>query len=207
MTGRRPSCRRTFDGSALWPETTDGQCSLSGSGRHSSSSGSDAYRPFRRIQDGWKINHTHEYQAWKKRKFSIWNFCSQHRHNLRICNTRRVPLTWINSLHKEMAGIKTRSCFLCPSLIRNLSQPNNTSGSVSCPEGNLILFFKWLLSCFHNVEISTTTSSISPFIYHKIHYGISMLIVCGVSLMSGQLITELFPDCLKVMLFGLKCLT
>ena len=65
------------------------------------------------------------------------HFCST-QDDLRICNTRRVPLTWINSLHKEMAGIKTRSCFLCPSLIRNLSQPNNTSGSVSCPEGKFV---------------------------------------------------------------------
>ena len=29
------------------------------------------------------------------------------------------------------------------------------------------------------------------------------LFVCGISLTSGQVITELFPDCLKVMLFAL----
>ena len=30
------------------------------------------------------------------------------------------------------------------------------------------------------------------------------LFVCGISSMSGQCITELFPDCLKVMLFALS---
>ena len=47
---------------------------------------------------------------------------------------------------------------------------------------------------------------ISKFHLYSHHLIMKILFVCGISLTSGQLINELFPDCLKVMLFA-SCFT
>ena len=66
-------------------------------------------------------------------------------------------------------------------------------------------------SCFKNslrctemchVSLENYYKNTDPRMVQEVHSDNEDLFVCGISLKSGQLINELFPDCRKVMLFA-----